>query len=107
METRTEAGANLLVLSGELDVASSGQLEAELERIDARRPVIIDMKALTFVDSTGLGLLVRSHQRRLEAGGRLVLIKGGGQVDRLLEITGVGDHLRVVRSLESALAADQ
>lgn len=106
VEARAEQGANVLVLAGELDVASSGALEAALARLDESRPVIIDLQALTFVDSTGLGVLVHSHQRLQDAGGRLVLIKGGGQVERLLEITGVAGHLRVVSSLDRALAPE-
>lgn len=105
IEASSDRGASLLSLFGELDVASSSELEAALERADRNGPVIIDLRGLEFIDSTGLGLLVRTHQRLASAGG-LVLIKGEGQVDRLLELTGIGDQLRVVTSLDRAIASE-
>jgi anti-anti-sigma factor len=45
------------------------------------------------MDSTGLSVLVRAHQRAEESGRRLGLVNGSQQVQRLLTLTGVADRL--------------
>jgi anti-anti-sigma factor len=66
----------VLALSGELDVASSPMLEAELIRAADREFVIVDLRELEFIDSTGLGTLVRAYQQAQEAGRRFALVRG-------------------------------
>jgi anti-anti-sigma factor len=86
---------SVIRVSGELDLASSPTLEAELERIattDASL-VVIDLTELEFMDSTGLSVLVRAHQRSEQSGQRFGLINGSQQVQRLLSLTGVAERL--------------
>lgn len=85
----------MISVSGELDLASSPALEEELDRVaqsDAK-VVIVDLRNLEFMDSTGLSVLVRAHQRAEEDGRRLGLVNGSQQVQRLLSLTGVADRL--------------
>jgi anti-sigma B factor antagonist len=85
----------VISVSGELDLASSPALEEELQRIaksDATT-IVIDLAELEFMDSTGLSVLVRAHQRAEENGRRLGLVNGSQQVQRLLTLTGVADRL--------------
>jgi anti-sigma B factor antagonist len=85
----------VISVSGELDLASSPALEEELDRVahsDAK-VVIVDLRNLEFMDSTGLSVLVRAHQRAEEDGRRLGLVNGSQQVQRLLSLTGVADRL--------------
>jgi len=98
VEVRTENGAPLLSVQGELDLASSPVLEEELARVTSERPslVIIDLRELDFMDSTGLSVLIRAHQRAEEAGHRLGIVNGTRQVRRLLSLTGVADRLTIV-----------
>lgn len=86
---------SVISVSGELDLASSPTLDAELERIatsDASR-VVVDLAELEFMDSTGLSVLVRAHQRSAQRGQRFGLINGSQQVQRLLSLTGVAERL--------------
>ena len=98
VEVRSEAGAPLLSVHGELDLASSPVLEEELERARELRPalIIIDLRELDFMDSTGLSILIRAHQDAEEAGHRLAIVNGSRQVRRLLSLTGVADRLTIV-----------
>jgi stage II sporulation protein AA (anti-sigma F factor antagonist) len=108
VEVRNEAGATVIVLSGELDLASSPALEEELARVfesDSRR-VMIDLRALEFMDSTGLSLIVRAHQDASQAERELYLVKGPPQVQRLLTLTGVADRVSVIDTPEDVLAGD-
>jgi anti-sigma B factor antagonist len=98
--------AVLIGVSGELDLASSPELERELERGTASdvELLIIDLRKLEFMDSTGLSVLVRAHQKATQSGKRFALVKGPQQVQRLLSLTGVAERLTVVDSPEELLA---
>lgn len=92
----------MISVGGELDLASSPALEEELDRVAASgtQLVIVDLRELEFMDSTGLSVLVRAHQRAEEQGKRFGLVNGSQQVHRLLTLTGVADRLALVNSPE-------
>ena len=102
---RSQDGATVIAVSGELDLASTPALEEELARAAASDSglVILDLRELEFMDSTGLGLLVTTNKRAQESGRRFALVKGGSQVQRLLSLTGVGERLTLVDSPEELL----
>jgi anti-sigma B factor antagonist len=68
----TEGDAVVLAASGELDLRSSPRLEARLERLlqDGPDLVIFDLRQSEFMDSTGLRVLLSTHQRARERGKR-------------------------------------
>jgi anti-sigma B factor antagonist len=107
VEVQSQDQATVITLAGELDLASSPALQEELDRVAASdsRLLIIDLRELDFMDSTGLSVLVRAHQRAEEQGRRLAMVKGPQQVQRLLSLTGVADRLTVVDSPEDLLGA--
>jgi anti-anti-sigma factor len=106
VEVRDDERAVVIGVTGELDLASSPELERELERGTSSdvELLIIDLRRLEFMDSTGLSVLVRAHQRATENGKRLAIVKGPQQVQRLLSLTGVADRLTVVDTPEELLA---
>lgn len=87
-----------LVLQGELDIATSPQAEAELRRLEGEgaATIVLDLRGLTFMDSTGLRLLVAADARARESGHRLAIVRGPGPVHRVLEITGLHSRLDLV-----------
>ncbi|MGH2930892.1 MAG: STAS domain-containing protein, partial [Solirubrobacteraceae bacterium] len=103
---RNDASA-VVAVSGELDLASGPELEAELDRITGpdTQLLVIDLRRLEFMDSTGLSILVRAHQRLAEEGCEMGLVRGSPQVQRLLDLTGVAERLRLVDTPEE-LAGD-
>jgi anti-sigma B factor antagonist len=105
LEVRNEQTATVIAISGELDLASSPALQEELDRAQATDAslLIIDLRELDFMDSTGLSVLVRAHQRADEQGRRLAMVKGPQQVERLLSLTGVADRLTLVDTPEELL----
>jgi anti-anti-sigma factor len=100
VELREGDRAVLIGVSGELDLASSPALEQELDRhmSSGTELVIVDLRELEFMDSTGLSVLVRAHQRAIDAGQRFAVVRGPQQVQRLLSLTGVADRLTLVDS---------
>jgi anti-sigma B factor antagonist len=81
----------VLALVGELDLETTPELDHQLREVGRANSgrVLIDLRALDFMDSTGLGAIV-SAQRVAESNGhRLTLRRGQHQVQRLFELTGV------------------
>lgn len=93
------------MVSGELDLASSASLEQELDRVAGSgvTHVIIDLRELEFMDSTGLSMLVKAHQRADEAGQEFGLVRGPQQVQRLLSLTGVDERMTFADTPEELL----
>ena len=109
VETQTTGRLITLTVTGELDLVSSPVLERELEKAYGSDAdvILIDLRRLAFMDSTGLHLLVKAHQRAEESGRRLALTRGGEQVQRLIDLTGVADVVRIVDSPEALVEADR
>jgi anti-sigma B factor antagonist len=81
----------LLRVRGEIDVATSPKLEAVLDEAIAAQParVIVELDSVTFLDSTGLRVLVEAQRRLQECGGTLVIDGMSEAVRRVLEVTGL------------------
>jgi anti-sigma B factor antagonist len=106
VEVQNHDRGAVIAVSGELDLASSPALDEELERMSGSTEielVIIDLRELEFMDSTGLSVLIRAQQRIEEQGRRFALVKGSQQVDRLLSLTGVADRLTLLDTPEELL----
>jgi anti-anti-sigma factor len=97
--------AAVIVVSGELDLASAPALEEELNRAvtNGADLVIVDLRELEFIDSTGLGLLIKANRMTEAAGRRFAIVKGQSQVQRLLGVTGIEQRLTLVDSPEELL----
>ena len=78
-------------LRGELDLGGRAKLKEALERAESSRPalLVLDLRELELIDSTGLALLLGAERRATKAGRRLVLIEGTPLVRRTLRITGL------------------
>jgi anti-sigma B factor antagonist len=84
-------------LGGELDLTSGPELAQSLRQaLGGSRVVVVDLRQLAFMDSAGVHVIVDAHNRARRAGRRLVIIRGPGQVTRLLDLTGFSDRLEIV-----------
>jgi anti-anti-sigma factor len=95
-----------VVLEGELDIATTPTAEAELRRLEHNRArlIVLDLRRVTFMDSTGLRLLVAADARAREAGHRLAIVKGPAAVHRVLELTGLDAKLDLIADPADATA---
>jgi anti-sigma B factor antagonist len=92
-----ESRTCLVRVTGDLDLASTGALENELRRLmSSDQSVILDLEALRFIDSTGLGCLLRASEHSRANGGRLRMLNPTGQVKDLLELTQLRDVLPIM-----------
>ena len=93
-----EGGAVRLAFTGELDLASAGRVEEELERAERAKPehIVLDLRGLTFMDSTGLRLITSADTRARQSRRRLTIIQGPDAVRRVFEITRLDERLDIV-----------
>lgn len=91
-------GSGVLHLDGELDPHTAPLLEHEINaRADAGElDVVLDLRALQFIDSSGLRVLIAAHRELERRGGSLTLRSPSETAQRLLEITGLVDHITIV-----------
>ncbi len=94
---RTEAngGNRVVALCGELDLANASTAERALEQVLAEEstPVVVDMRELEFIDSTGIALLVAALNRN-ETETRIRFVPSDSPaVTRVLELTGLAERL--------------
>lgn len=90
-------------LSGELDLSQAGALKQEIARVldslrhggDTPARVVLDLQRLTFIDSSGIQVLVAAKRRCIDHGIQLVLRIGDSQVRRMLSLAGVGEFLGI------------
>lgn len=105
---RPAADLLTLVVEGELDLASVEVLEQYAERELAGgvpATVALDLTACDFIDSTGIGLLLRQQAGLQDRGAALVVVGCGGAVRRSLSLTGVDAQLRLADDVAEAIAA--
>jgi anti-sigma B factor antagonist len=90
----------VLSLRGELDLVSAPLLQSAIEstEIAAAPMVVFDLHELEFIDSTGLRVLLAAHELSRERGQEFAITPGSEQVQRLLSITRIDEHLRVIAS---------
>jgi anti-sigma B factor antagonist len=84
-----DGGRHVLLLSGELDLIGAEPLDRELRRLEARDAagIEVDLRGLSFVDSTGVDLLLSARERARAAGRELSLRRGTARVQRVFELT--------------------
>ncbi|HWD11597.1 MAG TPA: STAS domain-containing protein [Solirubrobacteraceae bacterium] len=94
-EHEADDGQRTLVLVGELDIASVPVLQRAVERMrsDATTSITLDLRGLTFIDSTGLAAIVLASKVCDTNGYGFALIRGAASTQRLFELTGLIDVL--------------
>ncbi len=86
-------GAYALV--GEIDTHTAPLISSELNEFPEERSLHINLAQVTFIDSSGLRVLIELHKSREAANAKLVLEKISPSVEKLLQITGLTDHLHI------------
>ena len=89
----TLRGQTLTVyLSGELDHHSASQIRQELDALirDSRaRKLVLDLSSLTFMDSSGIGVILGRYNQMARRGGSLAVRKPSSQINRIFDLSGV------------------
>jgi anti-anti-sigma factor len=95
-----------LALNGELDIAGAARVEQELERIEreSTATIVLDLRELAFMDSTGLRVIIAADGRARAQERRLVIVRGSATVQRIIEMTRLDERLEIVDDLAAVEA---
>ncbi|MFL5899172.1 MAG: STAS domain-containing protein [Solirubrobacterales bacterium] len=101
-----EPGTRDVQIEGELDLAVVGQLDKVLTAAaEECQHVLVGLERCAFIDSSGIAVILRAHNRMQEEGNRLVVYAPTDQVLRVLSMTGLTSNGLVFDSAEQALSA--
>jgi anti-sigma B factor antagonist len=98
VDIRASESATVIALRGELDVGSAKILREAITSVERNGDVDLDAVELTFIDSSGLRVLVESSKRLNRFGGKLTVANAQPTVYRVFEIVGLVDRLQVTEA---------
>jgi anti-sigma B factor antagonist len=95
VERQLESDRIRIVVTGELDMETGPRLREELLIVESEQPdtLVLDLRGVSFFDSTGLEIVLDAEVRAREAGRTLVVLPGDGEPRRVLELAEVTDRL--------------
>ena len=98
IEVVRNGGSTRIAPTGELDIATTPALEHAIAEATGEpgATLVLDLRELTFMDSTGLRTLAQTNARAEPGGFSLAIIRGPRQIERVLEISGLGALLPLV-----------
>ncbi|MGW0119656.1 STAS domain-containing protein [Streptomyces sp. NPDC003327] len=101
-----DAVTALLTVGGEMDAETATFLHHHVANqfLHGRRHLVLDLSALSFMDSSGLNVVIKAAREARERGGDVHLVAPTPAVRRLLEITGLTVTTPVHEDIEEALA---
>ena len=102
-----DGGGHVVAVTGELDLASVGELRRRVDRAlaDGRPRLVVDLTATTHLDSSALAELLSAHQRAAGLRGGLALVVTSASIRRILEIRGVDGLFTIAATRDAARAA--
>ena len=103
ISTERRESRTRIALVGELDIASTPRFEEGLAAVEADTPgvLVLDLRRLEFIDSTGLRAVIAADERARAAGRRLVLVRGPAAVERVFNVTQLDQRLEIVEDPDS------
>ena len=88
-------GERVIALTGELDLGTAERLAQELERAqaDGESAIVLDLSGLTFIDSTGLRVIIEADEQLADGESAWAIVPGPDSVQRVFELTGTAERL--------------
>ncbi|HEX3262444.1 MAG TPA: STAS domain-containing protein [Solirubrobacterales bacterium] len=101
--TEKHDGQTRMALVGELDIASAPRFEEGLAEVERDTPgvLVVDLRRVDFIDSTGLRAVIAADERARAAGRRFVIIRGPAAVERVFSVTQLDQRLEIVDDPET------
>ncbi|GAA2374291.1 STAS domain-containing protein [Dactylosporangium salmoneum] len=101
LSVRSEASAAVVTATGELDIATTPQLRQFLHAVldEHDTPLVVDLTAVQFIDSTGLGVLVSVFKRLAGRGQALTLVSPHERLLRIFRLTALDRVFTIVPAL--------
>jgi anti-sigma B factor antagonist len=97
LNTENDGDTVRIVLTGELDISTAPRVEEELRKVEEGHPpvIVLDLRALEFMDSTGLRVIVSAEGRAREDDRTLRLVRGPDAVQRIFRVTRLDERLEI------------
>jgi anti-sigma B factor antagonist len=93
----TEDSGEVVVVHGDVDLATVGALRGELAgALERAEKVVLDLREVSFMDTQGLAAVIEAQQASAASGTPFVVVKAPATVHRLFEMIGLTDRLKVV-----------
>jgi anti-sigma B factor antagonist len=101
LETETEGTSALVRIRGDLDLQTVDQVTEVLGKIESPQPelLVIDLSRLTFMDSSGMGVVAAAHVRALEAGRRFAIVRPPAGVRQAFDRTRLDEVITIADEL--------
>ncbi|HEX8101247.1 MAG TPA: STAS domain-containing protein [Solirubrobacteraceae bacterium] len=97
VRARDAGGQAVLEFEGDLDVLGIAEAREAVRRAqDGASTVVLDLRGLRFMDSSGLRVVLEAHRRAAAEAGRLLIAPGDGAVRRVLDLSGVAGLVELV-----------
>ena len=109
LESREEGDRTVVAVGGEIDVYTAPKLREQLVDLvnDGRYHLVVDMEAVEFLDSTGLGVLVGGLKRVRAHDGSLRLVCTQERILKIFRITGLTKVFPIHASVDEAVSATE
>ena len=106
LDVEDRADHSVVIATGEIDAATAGDVTTAIAGplAQGRPTVLLDFSGVTFIDSTGLGMLVRAHRAAEARGGFFAVVHPTPQTRKLVRVLGLDQLLHVYDTHEQALA---
>jgi anti-sigma B factor antagonist len=100
-EVERRADVTFVRPHGDLEIATAGRLHATLNGIESAEHLVLDLRGLSFIDSTGLHLLVTLHKRAQRDGFQLTLVAPAAPVEKAIQLCGLDETLPFVEIVDA------
>ena len=106
VNTAQRDGAAVITVEGEFDLVGVPEFHRARDKaLRWKGPFVVDLSDCEFIDSTGIGCLIKGFQAAAQAGLPYALVGSAPQVKRVLELAGIPDRVPSFNSLGTALAS--
>ena len=108
LETRDDGGVTIITVAGDLVIGDAGtNFKKTVTRLleEGRVNLLIDLSAVGFLDSSGLGALVRALTNSQKEGGQTKLLNAGPQIRKLLQMTKLDSVFEIHEDMEAAVSS--
>jgi anti-anti-sigma factor len=92
----TEGGVRVVAVRGELDLDTMGELNEALAVGNGFATTVVDLRGVTFIDSSGVSGILAAARRARDVNERMVCVPGSQQIQRVFQLTGVDTVLEWV-----------
>lgn len=99
-----EQNGIIIKLAGELDLHTVDNARQHIDKLLSNKKInrlLLDLENISFIDSSGIGLIIGRYKRIQQMGGTMELICSKPQIKKILEMSGIGQIINIYKNQES------